>query len=303
MASVPVIGWIGAGRMGVAMAGFILKAGYPLVVYSRSAASRQKLVTLGAREATSVTQCAHEADIVFSCISNDAALREIALGQQGVVDNAKPNAIFVDTSTVSAEVSAEVALAAKARGILYLRIPISGNAASARSGNVTALVSGPETAWNRVKPVVQTFSVAQVYLGSGEEARIMKLVVNLLVYAHAQAMAEALTLGRKAGLDWNLMLDTLGQSTLASPWLKAKVALMKPRDFTPTMTGRMILKDLDLMLDAARSIEVPLPITALTRQLTQALVGEGYGDEDYMAAIKLAEKQAGLSTDQIDAKS
>ena len=221
----------------------------------------------------------------------------------GVLENANSNAIFIDTSTVSAEVSAQIAIAAQARGIGYLRIPISGNAASARTGNVTALVSGPEAAWNTVKPIVQSFSAAQVHLGGAEEARIMKLVINLLVYAHAQAMAEALTLGRKAGLDWNLMLDTLGQSTLASPWLKAKVALMKPRDFTPTMTGRMILKDLDLMLDAARSNDVPLPITALTRQLTQALVGEGYGDEDYMAMIKLAEKQAGLLPDDVDAKS
>lgn len=302
MSSLPVIGWIGAGRMGVAMAGFILKAGYPLLVYSPTAASRQKLVALGAREALSVAQCAAAADIIFSCITNDAALREVALGPQGVLDNAKPGVIFIDTSTVSAQISAQVAEQAQTRGIAYLRIPISGNAASARTGNVTALVSGSQTAWNTVKPIVQTFSVAQVYLGSGDEARIMKLVVNLLVYAQAQAMAEALTLGRKAGLDWNLMLDTLGQSTLASPWLKAKVALMKPRDFTPTMTGRMILKDLDLMLDAARSNDVPLPITALTRQLTQALVGEGYGDEDYMAAIKLAEKQAGLRLDDGDAK-
>lgn len=302
MSSLPVIGWIGAGRMGVAMAGFILKAGYPLLVYSPTAASRQKLVALGAREALSVAQCATAADIVFSCITNDAALREVALGPQGVLDNAKPGVIFIDTSTVSAQISAQVAEQAQTRGIAYLRIPISGNAASARTGNVTALVSGSQTAWNTVKPIVQTFSVAQVYLGSGDEARIMKLVVNLLVYAHAQAMAEALTLGRKAGLDWNLMLDTLGQSTLASPWLKAKVALMKPRDFTPTMTGRMILKDLDLMLDAARSNDVPLPITALTRQLTQALIGEGYGDEDYMAAIKLAEKQAGLQLGDGEAK-
>ncbi len=295
MSGLPVVGWIGAGRMGVAMAAFIIKAGYPLLVCSRSATSRQKLVVLGAKEVLSVTQCAGAADIVFSCITDDSALREVALGTDGVLANAKANAVFIDTSTVSVEVSAQVASAAEVRGIAYLRIPISGNAASARVGNVTALVSGPESAWNTVKSIVQSFSAVQVYLGGGEEARVMKLVVNLLVYAHAQALAEALTLGRKAGLDWNLMLDTLGQSTLASPWLKAKVTLMKPRDFTPTMTGRMILKDLDLMLDAARSNAVPLPITALTRQLTQALVGEGYGDEDYLAAIKLAEKQAGLS--------
>lgn len=302
MSSLPKIGWVGAGRMGVPMAGFILKAGYPVLVYSRSAASRAKLVAQGADEATSVAQCAREAEVVFSSISDDIALREVALGLQGVLMNAKPNAVFIDTSTVSAAVSAEIAEEARKIGIPYLRIPISGNAASARIGNITALVSGPQTVWNTVRPIVETFSTAQVYLGGGEEARIMKLVVNLLVYATAQAMAEALTLGRKAGLDWNLMLDTLSQSTLASPWLGAKVALLKARDFAPTMTARMTLKDLDLMLDAARSNAVPLPLTALTRQLAQGLVGEGYGEEDYMAAIKLAEKQAGLSTDQINFK-
>ncbi len=303
MAQLPVIAWIGAGRMGVAMASFILKAGYPVNVFSRTASSRQKLVALGATEKLSVAQCIANADIVFSCITDDVALREITLGADGVVANAKTNAIFIDTSTVSVEVSKEVDGAAAKHDVPYLRMPISGNAASARIGNVTALISGPESAWRQVKPIAQTFSAAQVYLGSGEEARVMKLVVNLLVYAHAQAMAEALTLGRKAGLDWNLMLDTLGQSTLASPWLKAKVALMKPRDFTPTMTGRMILKDLDLMLDAARSNAVPLPITVLTRQLTQELIDEGLGDEDYMAMIKLAEKQAGLTITEPDEKS
>src|SRR5262249_43346384 len=155
----------------------------------------------------------------------DAALRAIALGPQGVLENVKPGAAYIDTSTVSVEASSEVARVAGERGVSYLRIPISGNAASAARGQVTALVSGPEQVWERVKPVVQTFSNAQVYLGAAEEARVMKLVVNALVVNFAQAMAEALALGRKAGLDWNLMLDTLGQSTLTSPWLKAKVAL------------------------------------------------------------------------------
>ena len=187
--------------------------------------------------------------------------------------NARPGAVFVDTSTVSVEASAEVAREADKRGVPYLRIPISGNAASAQRGEVTALVSGPQAAWEAVKPVVQTFSNAQVYLGAGDEARVMKLVVNALVVNFAQAMAEALALGRKAGLDWSLMLDTLAQSTLTSPWLKAKVALLKPRDFTPTMTTRLILKDIDLMLAAARANAVPMPLTAATRQLMQAVVG------------------------------
>lgn len=300
MASLPTIGWIGAGRMGVPMAGFILKAGYPLVAFSRSPASRQKLIVQGARAATSVAECARDADVVFSSLSDDAALREVALGEQGVLASARGGTIYADTSTVSAEVSAEVADAAQRRGVAYLRVPISGNAASAQSGNITALVSGPRAAWDTVQPIVASFSKAQSYLGEGEEARIMKLVVNALVVNFAQSMAEALTLGRKAGLGWHAMLDTLAESTLASPWLKAKVALMKQRDFTPTMTGRLLLKDLELMLGAARSSGVAMPLTALTRQLMQMLVGEGYGEEDYMAAIKLAERQAGLPTDRVD---
>jgi 3-hydroxyisobutyrate dehydrogenase len=295
MPSLPTVGWIGLGRMGTPLSGFILKAGYPLVVFARNPASRQKLVAQGARETTSVADCARAADVVFSSITDDSALRQVALGPQGVLAQVRPGTIFVDTSTVSAEVSAEVADEAQRRGIDYLRIPISGNAASAATGNVSALVSGPQAAWERVKPIVQTFSKAQSYLGAAEEARVMKLVVNALVYNFAQALAESLTLGRKAGLDWSVMLDTLAESTLTSPWLKAKVALMKPRDFTATMTGRMVLKDIDLMLASARIEGVAMPLTALTRQLVQMLVGEGYGDEDYMAAIKLAEKQAGMT--------
>jgi 3-hydroxyisobutyrate dehydrogenase-like beta-hydroxyacid dehydrogenase len=297
MTTQPTIGWIGAGRMGVPMASFILKAGYPLVVYSRSPASRQKLVALGAREAASVAQCTGEADIVFSSVSDDAALREVALGPGGVLANAKPGALFADTSTVSAEVSAEVAQEAQRRGIGYLRLPISGNAAQATRGEVTALASGPKDTWDRVQPVCATFSKAQIYLGPGEQARVMKLVANALVYNFAQSLAEALTLGRKAGLDWNAMLDTLAQSALASPWLKVKAELLKQRNFAATMTPPLVLKDIDLMLSLARSQGVAMPLTALTRQLMQTLVGEGLGEEDYMAAIKLAERQAGLPAD------
>ena len=299
MATLPTIGWIGTGRMGSAMAGFIIAAGHPVQVFARSAASRQKLAALGARETASAAECARGADFVFSSIPDDAALRTIALGPGGLLANVKPGAVYIDTSTVSVEASSEVAREASERGVPYLRIPISGNAASAQRGQVTALVSGPEQTWERVKPVVQTFSNAQVYLGAGEEARVMKLVVNALVVNFAQTMAEALALGRKAGLDWNLMLDTLAQSTLTSPWLKAKVALLKPRDFTPTMTTRLFLKDVDLMLAAARTNGVPMPLTAVTRQLMQTVIGAGLGDEDYTASIKLAEQQSGLSPDRV----
>jgi 3-hydroxyisobutyrate dehydrogenase-like beta-hydroxyacid dehydrogenase len=293
MASLPQIGWVGAGRMGVPMAGFILEAGYPLTVYSRSAASRQKLVALGAREAFGPAECARGAEVVFCAVADDAALRDVALGPGGVLAHARPGAIFADTSTVSPRVSAEIDREAAARGVGYLRMPISGNAASARSGDITVLVSGPEVAWLRVKPIVQMFSRTQAYLGDGEQARYMKLVINAIVVNTGQAMAEALTLGRKAGLEWQLLLDTIAHSTIASPWLKAKIAALKPRDFTPTMSPQLILKDMDLMLAAAAAHETSLPLTKLTRELWQELLA-GHENEDYMAAVKLAERRAGL---------
>ncbi len=289
------IGWIGAGRMGVPMAGFLLQAGYPLAVYSRTAASRAKLVKLGAREASDVRDCVNDVQVVFSSVSDDAALRDIALGPNGVLANAAAGTVFAETSTVSSEVSELVALEAQRAGVSYLRMPISGNAASARKGDVTVMVSGPAAAWEKVQPLVEAFSKSQVYLGDAEQARVMKLVVNALVVNLAQTIAEALALGSKAGLDWDVMLDTLAQSTLASPWLKIKIAALKKHDYEATMSARLILKDIDLMLAAARSHEVPMPLTANTRQLMQVLVGEGFGEEDYMAAVKLAARQAGVN--------
>ena len=283
--------------MGRPLAGFILAAGFPLVVASRSDESRRALVERGAREAASAAGCAQVAQVVFTSLPDDAAVRAVLLGDGGVLERAGSDTILAETSTISTELSGEIAREAERHGVSYLRMPISGNAASADRGEVTALVSGPEPAWRAVRPIVETFSTAQVYLGSGEEARIMKLVVNAVVVNTAQAMAEALTLGRKAGLDWVTMLDTLAESTIASPWLKAKTRLLRERDFTPTMTTTLILKDMDLVLAAAREHGVPMPLAASTRQLLQVLVGEGYADEDYLSSVKLTERQAGLPSD------
>ena len=300
MSSRPRIGWIGAGRMGVPMAGFILRAGYPVAVFSRNAANRSKLVVQGAQETASVADCTCASDIVFASVADDGALREVALGADGVLAHARRGTIFADTSTVSAEVSAEIGEEAKRHGIEYLRAPISGNAASAVTGDVTVLVSGPQWAWETIRPVLSAFSKAQIYLGEGESARYMKLVINALVVNTAQALAEALALGRKAGLGWDTLLDTIAASTIASPWLKVKSELLKRRDFTPTMTTRLILKDIDLMLAAAHAHDAPMPLIALTRELMQATVQAGFADEDYMAIVKLAEQQAGLSSEDIE---
>lgn len=277
------------------MAGFAARAGHAVGGYDPDPARRDALAAAGGTPQTSVAAAVRAAEVVFTSLPDDRILRETTLGAVALLDALAPGAVYVDTSTVSAGLSEEIARAAAARGIDYLRMPVSGNANSAKAGQITALVSGPRVAWDRVRPVVETFSTAQVYLGAAEEARYMKLVVNLVVANSAQVLAEALTLGRAGGLDWSTMLDALAASTVGSPWIKAKADRLKVHDYAPTFTTPQIQKDMDLILEAARAKGVPLPLTGLTRGLTDAVVAAGLGEEDFIALVKLAERRAGLA--------
>jgi 3-hydroxyisobutyrate dehydrogenase-like beta-hydroxyacid dehydrogenase len=293
------VAFLGVGRMGSAMAGRLLAAGHPVVAYDPNVERRAAMVARGAQAADSVAACCRGAEIVFSSVFDDRALREVALGPEGVLATVGHGSVYADFSTVSPGASAEVAAGAAARGVAYLRIPVSGNPVAAQAGQLTALVSGPADAWSRVHPLVAAFAARQVYLGADEQARYMKLVVNLLILNTAALLGESLALGRKGGLEWNAMLDALVQSAIGSPWLKIKADFLKTRDFTPTITVREQMKDLDLMLAAAAAAEVPLPLTALTRQLMQAAIGDGLGDEDFIAVVKQVERQSGLPTDRV----
>jgi len=293
------IGFLGAGRMGGPMVRFLSKAGYAVTVCDPDPGARERARANGATIADSITACVAASEVVFSSIPNDKVLVDITLGEGGVFASARPGLIYVDTSTVSAGASSEVAAGAAAKGVEYVRMPVSGNSNSAEAGRITALASGPAAAWERIRPAVATFSTAQVYCGEAEQARYMKLVINLLVANTATLLAEALVLGRKGGLEWNTMLDGLVASTIGSPWLKAKADLLKVRDFTPTFTPAQLSKDLDLMLQAGDDLGIAMPMTSTTRQLMKATAGDGHADEDFIAVVKLLERLAGLPTDRV----
>lgn len=289
-----VIGWIGVGRIGLPMASCLLAAGYKLRVFDADASRLKELESGGAFIADNIQACAAGVHMVFTSLANDQALETVALGPAGLFEAMAPGGIFVDTSTVSPQLSSRIGQAAVAKKISYLRMPVSGNPEIARLGRVGALASGPLDAWNLVKPVVSSFTASQVYLGPDEQARYFKLVVNCLVANFAPLMAEALTLGRKGGLEWSAMLDALAQTPLCSPWLLTKINALKQRDFSPTFPPSMIMKDIDLMLDAARDLQVCMPVTAHTRQVMQGLVFEEFSQEDFFVTIKAAERQAGI---------
>ena len=224
---------------------------------------------------------------------NDAALQSIT-GDKGVFAQAKRGMIYVDTSTVSPAVSAEVASRAAGAGVPYLRCTVSGNPVTARAASLTVMASGPRTAYDSVMPLLETFGKTHFYLGEGEQARVIKLVINLMVAVTAGMMAEALVLGEKGGLDWQQMLEIMGKSAVGSPLVNYKVPPLLTRDYTSTFSGTQMIKDLDLILGQGAATHTPLPLTALVRQHYDAIAAQGDGELDYIATVRLAERMAGV---------
>lgn len=277
--------------MGLPMAAHLAAAGHHLSV-SDTCADRLALARRqGLHPVSHGAAAVSGADAVFSSLPHDEALR--AVGTQVAV-NARPGVIYVDTSTVSLQASSDVAKSLVAPGVHYLRCTVSGNNKMAEAAQLTVMASGPRAAYDTALPLLKTFGPHHFYLGEAEQARLMKLVVNLMIAQTSAMLAEALTLGRKGGLDWQAMWQVLCASAVASPIVKAKSAQLSQRDFTPTFTVEQMIKDLDLILGAGEANRVPLLQTALTQKLMHAAVAQGDGLDDYAAIIKVLERGAGL---------
>ena len=283
------IGWVGVGKMGLPMASHLLAAGHPVVACDLAPELVQAVVARGARAAPTPAAAAAQAEIIFSSIPDDAALRVVA---KGVLAGARSGAVYVDTSTVSAEASAEVAAAAAAKGVHYLRVTVSGNNKMAEAKALTVMASGDKAVYEKCRPLLALFGPTQYYVGAAEQARTLKLAVNLMVYATIAGLAEALAIGRRGGVDWDQMLDVMAASAIGSPLLKAKSGALKARDFTATFTCLQARKDLGLIAGAAASAGVPAPVAEIAARLIEDCIAQGGGGEDYAAMIKSVERAA-----------
>jgi 3-hydroxyisobutyrate dehydrogenase len=288
------IHFIGAGKMGLPMATHLQAGGHALTVSDASAERCALAAQQGLAVAPEPAAAIAAAEVIFSSLPNDAILLSVA---REVARHAQRGAIYVDTSTVSQQASAEAAQSCAARGVACLRATVSGNNKMAEAAQLTLLASGPRDAYDALLPLLRLLGPRQFYLGSGEQARLMKLVVNLMIAQTSAMLAEALALGRKGGLDWQDMWQVLGASAVASPIVKAKSAPLSQRDFSPTFTVEQMIKDLNLILAAGEAVHVPLAQTALTQQLMHAAVAQGEGLQDYAAIIKAVERSAGLPTE------
>lgn len=284
------IGWIGLGSMGAVMAPRLAAAGLNVCGFDADPEKGAALESLGVPGAASIAALAAGSDVVIATIPHDAALVSVA---QAVGANLPPGGCFIDMSTVSPEASARAAALLAAAGIDYLRAPVSGSTGLAKEGRLSILVSGPAPAFEAHRALLGLLGGKLTYLGAGEEARVAKLVVNTIIAAINNALAEALHLGQRSGLDWDVMIDLIGGSAAASPYVASKIDKLKARDWTPAATVSLIAKDLDLALDLARRQGAFMPAAALHRQMLAAMEAKGASNLDMASLVTLYDFPAG----------
>jgi 3-hydroxyisobutyrate dehydrogenase-like beta-hydroxyacid dehydrogenase len=291
----PVIGWIGLGKMGLPIVGNLLDSGFEVVVYDVDAQRAEALAQRGARPSKDIAGVAASAQLIFSIIPDDAALQKVALGPQGVIANAPDGAVYIDMSTVSPSVSETVRDAARAHAVHFIAAPVSGSTVLAEKAQLTVFASGPESAFKRALPVFEALSARQYYVGAQEQARYLKLAINHLVGSTAVLLAEALTLGKKGGLDWTEMLTVIGDSVAASPLIKYKLEPLKRRDFSAAFSSAQMLKDMSLVVKAGDTVGVPMAAASLVReQFAQYVNGDG-AELDFFSIVRAVESAAGIT--------
>jgi 3-hydroxyisobutyrate dehydrogenase-like beta-hydroxyacid dehydrogenase len=274
------VGLIGLGNMGTAFAERLLDGGYDLLVYNRTAARADLVAARGAAVADTAADLAERVDVVLTTLPNDEALESVA---DEIVGAMRPGSVLVDMSTVSLAASARVATLAEEASVDYLRAPVSGNPSVVRAGNLSFIVSGPRETLERVEPVIKTIGPTIHHVGDGEQARIVKLALNLMIAGLAQLMSEALVLAEASDVSRKDLLETMASSAVGAPFVQYKTEPLLRDDFSATFTTALMEKDIDLILDAAKQAGVELPVAQEMKSLLRATAEAGYADDDFMA--------------------
>lgn len=287
------IGFIGLGNMGAPMAWNIHKAGYRLSVYNRTAARAQPFRGAGVAAAATPAALAADADVVVVMVTDPAALHGVIAGKDGVVDGLKSGATVINMSTVSPDASLEAARIVAEHGGRFVDAPVSGTVKPAEEGTLVVLAGGAREDVEAVTPLLETMGKDVVYCGDVGSATRMKLVLNLLLGGMMELLAEALALGRGFGLDGAAILKSVAAGPLGAPLYAMKGEAMLAGRFAKQFPVELMFKDLDLVLQAAGKLAVPLPATAAVRERFNAARALGHGDEDMAAVIQVFNKLSG----------
>ena len=289
------IAFIGLGVMGKPMAHNLLKAGHQLTVHNRSQAAVQELAAAGAQRAGSPAACVAKAEVVITMLPDGPDVELVMAGEQGVFAGAPPGAILADMSTISPVTAKRLAAEAKARGWPMLDAPVSGGEAGAINGQLSIMVGGDKAAFERVLPIFQALGTKITLMGEAGAGQMTKACNQVMVAINYLAMAEALALGDKAGMDLELLHQALAGGLANSAVWERRGPLAIKGDYKAGFRIRLHHKDLTIALDAARELGVSLPGTAQVRELYRSMMNNGEGELDHSALALLIRRWAGLS--------
>jgi 2-hydroxy-3-oxopropionate reductase len=290
-----VIGFIGLGIMGRPMARNLLKAGYSLIVHSRSRGPVDEIVKAGATAVASPKDVAAQCDVLITMLPNSPDVEQVALGANGIVEGARRGLIFADMSTISPIVSKKIGGVLGPKGVAMLDAPVSGGEKGAIDGALSIMVGGDKAVFDRVLPIFQAMGKTITLLGPLGFGGFTKLANQIIVAVNLTALAEALTLGKKAGLDRELLLTALAGGLAGSRCLDQKKPNYVSNTYNPGFKIDLHYKDLGLIMESARELGVPLPATAVVQELFNALRVKGRGGLDHSGVITLLEDLAGAS--------
>jgi 3-hydroxyisobutyrate dehydrogenase len=283
------LGWIGTGRMGYAMAERLAKGGCDIAVWNRTKAKADPLSKYGAKVVNQLEELSTK-DILFVMVSTYDDVKEV-IGK--ALAKSKPTMV-VECSSISLEGSAELRKILEERQIQYLAAPVSGNAKVIKAGKLTFVVSGPKAAYEKAKPYLDMMGTGSSYVGEGELSRIAKICHNVHLGVVIQSLCEITVLAEKVGMPRHAFLDFLNKSVMGSMFTRYKTPALVNLDFHVTFTPKLLRKDLDLGLDAGREFEVPMPLTSLTRDLLQQMIGQGMTEQDFSTLILAQAKASGI---------
>jgi 3-hydroxyisobutyrate dehydrogenase len=285
------LGWVGVGRMGHALVTRLLRAGYEVAVYNRTRAKAADLEDLGATIVDSPADLA-DRDLVFTMVAGSADVEEVCDALLSRSDVAP--GLIVDSTTISPAAAEGIRAAAAQRGTAMLAAPVSGNPRVAESGRLTIVASGPHDAWLRARPYLELLCRRVTYVGEGERARLVKICHNLMLGVVAQCMAEITVLAEKGGVARADFLEFLNDSVMGSMFTRYKSPAYVNLDFTPTFTPELLLKDFHLGFEAARDLDVAMPLAAATEQIVQGLEGLKGNEVDFAALLEVCAEASGL---------
>jgi 2-hydroxy-3-oxopropionate reductase len=294
MADKPTIGYIGLGLMGKNIARNIMKAGYSVVVHSRSPAPVDELVAEGARAAASPAEVARQVDIVFTSLPDSPDVEQVVLGPRGIIEAARPGLIFVDNSSIKPAAARHIAAVLREKGVLCLDAPVSGGEIGAIQGTLAIMVGGPAEALEKVMPVFQAMGKTVTHVGEAGAGQIAKAANQIMAAAQMVAMSELMIFSQKAGADPRKVVEAIRGGAAQCWTLEVKPPRLFAGNRSPGFKAHMQAKDLNIVLDTAREYGIPLPSAALDAQLYRAMLEMDMGDLDNSAVIGVLEVLAGI---------